>query len=660
MHHRLSVLLLFLFLARVAGQPTREPNPEFGAEGTALAEHLNPETDVFLEPESLPLPSSWQVVTSAWLRTGCTGGKALLTNEGGEISSVLRLPKPGRYRLWVRSHGAANRSFRVRVGDQLSVKAFGNQKMVWRDGGEFDLAGTTATVTIVDVRRNPYADCILLTSDLTLRPHQLSALRSWAGDERWARIGQPVRFAGGESMGRVGSWSWDFGDGETSNRENCAHAYPKPGDYRVTLTVTSPAGKTDTHATTVHVRQPTDRVVASIRLRRAGSPRFGYLNDDDQVDVLVGDPYRHVDAYLHDGTQIWSYDSPESFPTPIQRREHPMVIWDIDGDGTPDVPMWRHLDGKEWLCLCDAMTGKVRQRVSWPLAESYINGRLAVGNLTGRASGATILAFSGQHFTPGKAQQVDGYDASLRHLWSYRRTGGDVLGHFPYSADVVGDAREESFVSAAMIHPDGKLGWERTDLRPDHADSIRLGDLDGDGRKEVVCSYSGEGVQVLDAATGKTVWQFPTNHAQQVEIADVRPDIPGIEVIVGDRFYLPRLRAKLLIFDCRGKLLSAVPEIAITGNPNLGVLQWDGRPGVEIAWANMVLDGRGKVLAVMPGHLHHAFDFAGDGKEEFITLIRDRDGTRLLAALGDATSTIVLPKRHDLATRRKMVNHTHY
>ncbi|MBT7304510.1 MAG: hypothetical protein HN849_33565, partial [Victivallales bacterium] len=155
-------------------------------------------------------------------------------------------------------------------------------------------------------------------------------------------------------------------------------------------------------------------------------------------------------------------------------------------------------------------------------------------------------------------------------------------------------------------------------------------------------------------------WQFPTNHAQQVEIADVRPDIPGIEVIVGDRFYLPRLRAKLLIFDCRGKLLSAVPEIAITGNPNLGVLQWDGRPGVEIAWANMVLDGRGKVLAVMPGHLHHAFDFAGDGKEEFITLIRDRDGTRLLAALGDATSTIVLPKRHDLATRRKMVNHTHY
>jgi len=655
----LTLFVAFLVLTNVKARGTREPNPEFGAKGIVLAEYLNPETDVLLAPESVPLAKGWRLVTTEWLRVECTAGKALAMTAGGESTAVVKLPKPGRYRLWVRSHGAAGRSFRVRVGTQLSAAAFGGEGMCWRSGGEFELAEKQVSVCLTDVRKTPYADCILLTSDLDLHPHDLSPLQAWAGDERWARMGAPVRFTGSDSMGDTVAWTWDFGDGKTEARENCAHAYAKSGDYRVTLTVTGRTGKKHAHSTTVHIRQPTDRMVASIRLRRAGAPRFGYLNDDTEVDVLVGDPYRHVDAYLHDGTQLWSYDSPESFPTPIQRREHPMVIWDVDGDGVADVPMWRHLDGKEWLCLCDAMTGKVRRRVAWPLADSYINGRLAIGNLTGRQDQATILAFSGQYVT-GKGQQMDAYDASLARLWSYRRDGGDILGHFPYSADVIGDAREESFVSAAMIRPDGKLGWERTDLRPDHADSIRIGDLDGDGRKEVVCSFSGEGVQVLDAATGKTLWQAPTNHAQQLEIADVRPDIPGIEVIVGDRFYLPRLRAQLLIFDCRGKLLSAVPKIAITGNPNLGVLQWDGRPGVEIAWANMVLDGRGEVLAVMPGHLHHAFDFAGDGKEEFITLIRDRDGTRLLAAFGDATSTVVLPKRDDLATRRKMVNHTHY
>jgi hypothetical protein len=131
-------------------------------------------------------------------------------------------------------------------------------------------------------------------------------------------------------------------------------------------------------------------------------------------------------------------------------------------------------------------------------------------------------------------------------------------------------------------------------------------------------------------------------------------------VIVGDRFYLPRLRAKLMIFDCRGRLLSAVPDVAITGNPNLGVLQWDGKKGAEIAWANLVLDGRGKVIAVLPGHLHHAFDSSGDGKEEFVCIVRGKDGKPYLTAFGDRESSVRLPKRTDYETRRKAANHSHY
>jgi hypothetical protein len=257
-------------------------------------------------------------------------------------------------------------------------------------------------------------------------------------------------------------------------------------------------------------------------------------------------------------------------------------------------------------------------------------------------------------------QQADAYDAELNHLWSYSRDGGDALGHFIYSCDVDGDGREEVFVSAAMIRPDGSVGWERKDLFRSHADSIRLGDINGDGKVEVVYVYSELGVYVLDAATGKTLWHHPTNHAQQLEIGDVRPDVPGTEVIVGDRFYLPTLRARLLIFDCRGNLLSAFPKTAITGNPNLGVLQWDGREGLEIAWANMVLDGRCNVLAVMPGHLHHAFDFMGDGGEEFVCLVKDAQGHLFIAAFADPNRIRTLPRKDDYEARRKTANHSHY
>lgn len=656
----LFVLTFLLVPSYVLARGPLEPNPEFSPGNVNLQELIDRTTTVVLQAEAIAnRPKSWRVVDSQYLRKGCIGGHAMLLGGIGEATVKMEPPRVGRYRLWVRSHGAANRSFRVSVNGIQSGKVFGDQMMNWRSGGEFELSDSEAEVRIHGAANNPYLDCLLLTTNLDLDPADLRPLRAWAGDERWGRAGEAVGFSGRDSTGDIEKWHWDFGDGSTRDRMNSGHTFAETGDYQVTLTVTDRSGKTDTHSVTVHVFPATDHVVRAIPLRRSGPPRFGDLNGDGEVDFLVGDPYRYVDAYLHDGTLLWSYDSPDEFPTPVQRREHPMVIWDFDGDGSADVAMWRYIDGSEWLCLCDAMTGEISRKTPWPLSDSYINGRLAVGNLTGRADRATILALSGQYVT-GLDQQADAYDCRLDHLWSFQRTGGDILGHFVYSADVEGDTREEVFISATMLRPDGSTVWERTDLRHDHADSIRLGDLDGDGKLEVACCYSGQGVQVLDAATGDTVWHYPTNHAQQIEIADVRPDIPGIEVIVGDRFYLPRLRAKLMIYDCRGRLLSSAPNLAITGNPNLGVLEWDGKPGSEIAWANLVLDGSGKVVAVLPGWLHHAFDFCGDGKEEFVCIVRGRDGKPQLTAFGDKESEVRLPTRTDYAARRKVVNHSHY
>jgi hypothetical protein len=44
------------------------------------------------------------------------------------------------------------------------------------------------------------------------------------------------------SVGKVTSWTWDFGDGGTSAEQHPLHAYAKPGNYVVVLDIEGPAG----------------------------------------------------------------------------------------------------------------------------------------------------------------------------------------------------------------------------------------------------------------------------------------------------------------------------------------------------------------------------------------------------------------------------------
>jgi PKD repeat protein len=46
-----------------------------------------------------------------------------------------------------------------------------------------------------------------------------------------------------ESVGKVTSWRWDFGDGTGSMEQHPIHTYSKPGQYVVALYVEGPAGK---------------------------------------------------------------------------------------------------------------------------------------------------------------------------------------------------------------------------------------------------------------------------------------------------------------------------------------------------------------------------------------------------------------------------------
>ena len=55
------------------------------------------------------------------------------------------------------------------------------------------------------------------------------------------------------TYGSINSWQWDFGDGTFSNIQNPTHTYQTPGDYTVTLTVTTTHGCENVASQSIHI-----------------------------------------------------------------------------------------------------------------------------------------------------------------------------------------------------------------------------------------------------------------------------------------------------------------------------------------------------------------------------------------------------------------------
>lgn len=60
-------------------------------------------------------------------------------------------------------------------------------------------------------------------------------------DTSQAAVGEPIQFTD-QSTGNPTTWSWDFGDGNTSTEQNPTYSYTTRGTYTVSLKVTNEAG----------------------------------------------------------------------------------------------------------------------------------------------------------------------------------------------------------------------------------------------------------------------------------------------------------------------------------------------------------------------------------------------------------------------------------
>jgi PKD repeat protein len=128
--------------------------------------------------------------------------------------------------------------------------------------------------------------------------------------------------------GSVVTWSWDFGDGTTSNDQNPSHSYTNDGTYTVTLTVWDDCGSSNSVSEVI--------VVENL----APLAGFSFLPSNPRVlqDVIFVDESSDPDGSV----VAWSWEfgdgatSNEQNPTHSYSSEGTytvtLMVWDEDGD----------------------------------------------------------------------------------------------------------------------------------------------------------------------------------------------------------------------------------------------------------------------------------------------------------------------------------------
>ncbi len=294
-----------------------------------------------------------------------------------------------------------------------------------------------------------------------------------------------------ESIDRVVSWLWVFGDGSTSRLQNPSHTYTQIGTYTVSLTVTEEDGDSDVETKSRYITVTgTDEMV-------------------DRLDVE------------------WTFNTSAVFDDKAFGAGHQgcQTVWDVDGDGVNEVVFGTRWGDSERLWCID-QTGSFEWVYPDIGDEGLPNDPWGVSLVDVNSDGTYELCFSGRG---GRLHVLNG-DGSELWLWD-NPTGAHMLGP-PQAHDVDGDGFPEFFMNDAggfihRISHEGELVWTSFQAGGANEGHPTIADMDRDGSFEVLWASQDHYLYCVDAATGEEVWRFDSGakmYTNPVFVADINND----------------------------------------------------------------------------------------------------------------------------------------
>jgi hypothetical protein len=389
------------------------------------------------------------------------------------------------------------------------------------------------------------------------------------------------------------------------------------------------------------------RVIEVPEGREAEWLAIGDLDNDGDLDFLTArnsdQAVTALTAYDRDGNVIWKWGEEGSS---IIVYDVPAQIYDIDDDGKNEVLY--SIAG--YLIVANGADGVEKRR--WALPKGLaVADCIMIANFRGGEKPGDIVVKS-------RYDHVWAYDNNFSLLWEWRGN----TGHHPWPDDVDGDGKDELFCGYTLLDDDGKEIWRLKPEPEGHADTARVcRDLDGKSPNVpwYLTTCCGGGDLIVTDRRGDRLWQMRpkvTLHFQSARAAEIRPDIPGKEIVVdvaGDPLPSPD---RLMLLDSRGNVVGTYLADYTRFHD---VIDWNGDGVMEIVIprADGIFDGRGRKLVQFLNPPPHPTD-----RETPFCYIADvyNDGNDDVILLDDSSIRIYNNPKLPRGKPKPLVSKRHY